>query len=52
MKKADYNRVLSLYKNSNVSIKLCIQMLLQMSTNSQIASEHIMIFLKDAGVIK
>ena len=52
MKKADYNRVLSLYKNSNVTPKVCIQIIIQLSTDSHEAALYIARFLRNADLLK
>jgi len=47
MKKSDYNRVLSLYKNSGVDLETCIQLIIQMANSSTQASEYIIKLLVD-----
>jgi hypothetical protein len=52
MKKADYNRVISLYKNCNVPVETCIQIIIQLTTDSYRAALHIYDFLVDTGQLK
>ena len=47
MKKSDYNRVMSLYKNSEVEIETCIQLLIQLSKDSAAATRAILKFLNE-----
>ena len=49
MKKSDYNRVLSLYKNTKVDLTTCIQLLLEISDNKGDAAATIIEFLRDIG---
>jgi len=50
MKKSDYLRVLSLYRNSKIDLVLCIQLLIQMSASQTDAAISIMVFLNAIGV--
>jgi len=49
MKKADYNRIMSLYKNTEVDAKTCVQIIIQLSTEPLQATELIFDFLGETG---
>jgi len=50
MKKSDYLRVLSLYRNSRVDLVTCIQLLIQMNKDKGDTAVTIMVFLNAIGV--
>ena len=50
MKKSDYLRVLSLYRNSKIPLVTCIQLLIEMTEDKGDAAVTIMVFLNAIGV--
>ena len=50
MKKSDYLRVLSLYRNTRVDLTTCIQLLIQMNKDKGDTAITIMTFLNAIGV--
>jgi hypothetical protein len=52
MKKSDYNRVMSLYKNAGVQAETCVQLIIQLSPNQAKAARAIMQFLRDISLFE
>ena len=50
MKKSDYLRVLSLYRNSKIPLVTCIQLLIEMAKDKGDAAVTTMVFLNAIGV--
>ena len=50
MKKSDYLRVLSLYRNSSIPLVTCIQLLIQMNNAKGDTAVTLMVFLNAIGV--
>ena len=51
MKRSDFKRILSLYINSDVAPKTCVQIIIQLSKDQYEATEYIFEFLKEIGLI-
>ncbi len=52
MKKADYNRIISLYHNTDLTAKTCVQLIIQISKDQYDATERVFEFLKEIHLLK